>query len=189
MKTKTQNVTLGATKPAVFVMIFSLLMAFTFCATVYDASAYNAGLKFMTMKWTTRSSKVRGESLDTMFKGIETLYKTNKDTTPEGLTSVAEQAFKTAGCLVTTFDGQISWKASEVSPTCHCLRNWHLAYIKAVTPQGKRLLTQEMTDSSDELTTMVQKMKRRCFDAIRGTQVRFFVLYGTLADLQHTHTF
>lgn len=165
-------VTIGSTRSSFVMLAFSLVMTIALAITILDAGDAR---KLMTFKWTSRLTDTPTYDqtrFKSAFKRIEEVYTNNFLSTKAALANVITENYKAAGCLAAHFDGGIEWGPGSVSPTCHCLRNFHIEYIKAVTPNGVPLTEAEMrsADTKTKVETMLRIIKQRCFVAIRHTQ-------------------
>lgn len=166
-----KSVTLGSTRTGFVMLAFGTFMSLALALTIL--LGIGDGLKLMTLRWTWRLPGTDFyDTLDLSYAEVHKSYTENTLTTKEGLSSVMIANFKAAGCLASHFDGGIEWSPGSVSPTCHCLRNFHLEYIKAVTPRGVPLNPTEMQtqDTKDRVAEMLKLIKSKCFTAIRHTQ-------------------
>ena len=61
----------------------------------------------------------------------------------------------------------------QVSPTCNCVRNTHVEYVKAVTPNGIHLPESVMDNEQSKRNRLwiSNRLKMECFQSLRHTQV------------------
>lgn len=104
---------------------------------------------------------------------IVSMYKDNRNSTPEYLGSMLDDVFFKAGCMPVDYDGGLRWDPGDVSPSCTCLRNLHVEYFKAVRPNNMGLLPTEMgsDESKNKLLNFTLAVENKCFRLVRHTQV------------------
>jgi hypothetical protein len=104
---------------------------------------------------------------------ISNMYLDNKFSDKVKLGLMLDNIHKVAQCNTVEFDGGLRWNAGDVSPTCNCLTNMHIEYIKSVNPLGIGLNEAEMlnADTKNKTEAVVKAVQKKCFNAIRHTQV------------------
>jgi hypothetical protein len=152
-------------------LIFNLalvnLLAISVAANLEDASLFTYG-------WTQRlDSRHPSSDMADAREAISKMYIDNKISSRQELGSMLLKIFEAANCKPVVYDASLVWSAADVSPTCNCLNNMHLEYIKSVNPNGVNLTAIEMANNDTKMKTeiVVQAIKKKCFDAIRHTQV------------------
>lgn len=165
-----KTVTIGSTRSSFVMLAFGVFMSLALSFTIMTTGN---GLKLLTLRWTWRLPGTDlYNSLEDSYKKVDDTYTANILTTKAGLAKVMTDNYNAAGCLASHFDGGIEWGPGSVSPTCHCLRNFHLEYMKAVTPNGRAMTEADMQtpDTKDRVKEMLTLIKAKCFSAIRHTQ-------------------
>lgn len=154
-------------------LIFNIALLNLFTITVVtnteDASLFSFG-------WTFRLTSKDPYADMSAAKGVITdMYVNNRISNPQMLGAMLDDIFAIAKCKPAVYDGGLEWNAEEASPTCNCLRNMHVEYIKSVNPNGKNLTTPEMGNDDTKVKTaaVVKVIERKCFEAIRHSQVMF----------------
>ncbi len=102
---------------------------------------------------------------------ITTMYKANRDTSAQNLEKMLQTSLSMAGCKHAIQDGQLQWRQSEISPTCNCLRNHHVAYVAATHPALLDLQTKLSEEEEMKLQAIRDATHKKCFEWVRHTQV------------------
>ena len=104
---------------------------------------------------------------------VATMYKDNKNTSNAKLEQILKDSLDLALCRPVTYNGGLQWQPEEVSPTCNCLRNMHVEYVKSVTPGGVQLPEEVMNTAQSKLNSLwiSNRLKTECFQNLRHTQV------------------
>lgn len=132
-------------------------------------------VKFFTFDWTRRLESTDGlRNMTQARENIALAYINNRKSDHFSLGEMMEEMYRNASCRPVRYDGGLSWMSHEVSPTCNCLRNLHVAYIKAVRPNNVGLDENDFKNPENvgNTTLIVTAMKEKCFDMVRPTQVR-----------------
>lgn len=145
-------------------MILSILLLYALAITVYS----NLSLaKMFSFGWSNRVVGNPGRD------AVAALYRDNTDTNSTKLDAMLRSAMQAANCRPVLFSGGIQWEESQVSPTCNCIRNTHVEYVKAVTPYGVSL-PESVMDSEQSRRNRLwisNRLKIECFQNLRHTQV------------------
>jgi hypothetical protein len=152
-------------------LIFNIALLNTFSLSVVtntkDAAMFSYG-------WTFRlGSKDKGSDMVSAMDTISNMYTGNRNSERPALGTMLDRIFEVAKCNPLSYDGGLQWRPEEISPTCNCLRNMHVEYVKSVNPAGLGLNITEManTDTVTKTKVVVAAIKKKCFSAIRHTQV------------------
>jgi hypothetical protein len=153
-------------------LIFNLalvnLLAISVASNLGDMSLFTFG-------WTQRLNSMHPSNDMNKTKHVITqLYIANNVSTREQLWVMRQKILDPANCNPVMYDGALKWRAADVSPTCNCLENMHVEYVKSITPNSVRLTDSEMKNNDTKAKTevLVQVIEKKCFEAIRHTQVR-----------------
>jgi len=110
-------------------------------------------------------------------ENIVNMYKENTIGTAhtnigaQALANMLDSSLSHAGCKHAIADGSLTWRQSEISPTCNCLRNTHIAYVTAVNPVVLGLNQSKDATERDKIDTIVASIPKKCFMWVRHTQV------------------
>jgi hypothetical protein len=155
----------------VVALIFNIALlntfSFSLISSAADASLFSYG-------WTFRlGSKDPSANMQEARASITKMYSENRLSSKAALGDMLDNIYKVAQCRSAAYDGGLQWSPGEVSPTCNCLRNMHVEYIKSVTPMGVNLTSAEMAnnDTAVKTSAVITAIQKKCFNAIRHTQV------------------
>lgn len=153
-------------------LLFNLALLNTFSLStvtnVGDAALFSYG-------WTFRLDSKHASADMSSAKGtILKMYEDNRISGRAELGTMLDTMFDLAKCKPAAYDGGLQWSAEEVSPTCNCIRNIHVEYVKSVNPNGVGLTPVEMgnDDTKAKTKAVMAAIDKKCFSAIRHTQVR-----------------
>ena len=126
----------------------------------------------LSFAWTFRlpSTDERFNMSDASEK-ISKMYHENTQTSAQALSNILDSSLSHAGCKHAIADGGLTWRQSEISPTCNCLRNTHIAYVTAVNPVVLGLNQSKDATERDKIDTIVASIPKKCFMWVRHTQV------------------
>lgn len=153
-------------------LVINLLLLFTLSVTVLtnleDAGMFSFG---WTYRLNTNDASV---DMNAAREAIRTAYAANTDSSLDHLGSMLDDFYDLARCKPALYDGGLEWSAGEISPTCNCVRNMHVEYVKSVRPAGEGLNRTAMnsTDTRDKVQKVTRALDLKCFTAVRHTQVR-----------------
>lgn len=152
-----------------FIMNVALLFLAIISVTVNRSEC-----KLFTYRWTARLTGLEDYSnMTAAAETIQEMYAENQDSSSDHLGMMMDQIFSLSRCEPAIFGGELQWDQAGASPTCNCLRNIHLEYVKAVRPNGIGMLPEHFneTDNRVRVDQSVAKIKERCFTSLRNTQV------------------
>lgn len=155
----------------VYFLLNVALMWLLLASTIVNAR----DMRFFTFSWTRRlQSNDAWMNMSDAKEDITRMYHDNDDSSLVGLGRMMDTIFRNASCRPVLYDGGLDWMPHEVSPTCNCLRNIHVDYIKAVRPQGVGLSANQFRDPDtiSKTKNTTNAMRARCFDSVRPTQVK-----------------
>lgn len=154
---------------------FSLM--YTLATSLYLNSGDGKEFKFF---WTYRLPVNDQRANMTAAKDqIMNAYLSNRDTSLPRLAAMLEDAYDAARCHPTEYVSGtgFSWGREQVSPTCLCLRNMHVEYVKGCrVPDGRGNigLTPEQMGTPETIknvTAVANAVRDRCFQHVRPTQI------------------
>lgn len=170
-------------------LVFFVLNAVLLWFLAITVLMNGADNKLFTFDWTRRlRSSDEAWNMTRARDDIMLAYKLNSNSSLFGLGTMMDEVLRNASCRPVYYDGGLSWSSREVSPTCGCLRNIHVEYIKAVRPNGTGLTVQNFKDNStiEGVANITHAIHDRCFKFVRPTQVRdgaddlFFIFFVVL---------
>lgn len=153
-------------------LVLSTLLLFAVSIIVYsnlkDASLFSFG-------WSNRIININEPR-----EFIASLYRENTDTSDARMDEMLRLSLEAAMCRQVAHNGGavLQWKQDEVSPTCNCLRNTHVEYVKSVQPYGVHLDVATMNRSDSVLNKLwiSNRIRVECFQNIRHTQVYLWTM-------------
>jgi hypothetical protein len=150
---------------AAFNLILLATLAFSVIVNTQDAELFSFG-------WTYRLSS-RNLNMQHVQEQIAAKYLNNTDSSKIALGMMTDEILDLAHCKDAIYSTGLSWQASDASPTCNCLRNLHVEYIKAITPNGVGLNVTQMknNDTNNKTQAVVRAINMKCFKAVRMTQI------------------
>ena len=104
-------------------------------------------------------------------ENIVNMYKENTNISAQVLANMLDQSLSHAGCKHAIADGGLTWRQSEISPTCNCLRNTHIAYVTAVNPVVLGLNQSKNATEREKIDAIIASIPKKCFNWVRHTQV------------------
>lgn len=148
-----------------FNLILLATLAFSVIVNTQDAELFSFG-------WTYRLSS-RDLNMQHVQEQIAAKYLNNTNSSKVALGMMTDEILDMAHCKNAIYSSGLSWLAQDTSPTCNCLRNMHVEYIKAITPNGVGLNVTQMKNNDTNVKTqaVVRAINMKCFKAVRMTQV------------------
>lgn len=101
------------------------------------------------------------------YEHVTEAYRKNTQFGNTELLAMEKDIYEKARCFPVHYDGTLEFRASAVSPTCNCLRNFHLTYIHDMVPNGVIPSTPPSQDKRNQIADDVGKF---CFKDVRPTQ-------------------
>lgn len=130
--------------------------------------------KLFTFEWTERLHPADDRLNMTGFaKELDMMYNTSRNFSVENLGTIMGFILKRARCQPVMLDASLRWGQEGVSPLCNCLRNYHVAYVKAVKPHGPYVTPEKLQEMSHNITLIRDAVQGKCFNSLRPTQVLF----------------
>lgn len=153
------------------IMILNVTLAFVFCTIGLSDLA---SARLFTFEWTARMTPLNGSmGIEAARDQIYKMYNESTDYSVEHLSAMMETTLKLGHCKPVMLEGGLSWAPNEVSPTCNCLWNYHIEYIKEARPGGRPLPPpdQQREDVKERLYSASLAFRDKCFNSLRYTQV------------------
>ena len=150
-------------------LLLSMLLLYTVAIVAYT---HQSDAHMFSFGWSNRIIDLKGRD------DIYAMYRENRDVSDARMDEMLKKALDIALCKPVAFNGGLQWNYDEVSPTCNCIRNMHVEYVKSVTPNGVRLWENIMNRSDSVLNTkwISNRMRVECFQNLRHTQVNGYSL-------------